>query len=33
VVQLALSIASLTYGSLLGTYILGGVWRALARSM
>jgi len=26
VVQLALSIASLTYGSLLGTYILGGVW-------
>jgi solute:Na+ symporter, SSS family len=27
VVQLALSIASLTYGSLLGTYVLGGVWR------
>jgi len=27
VVQLALSIASLTYGSLLGTYILGGAWR------
>jgi SSS family solute:Na+ symporter len=27
VVQLALSIASLTYGSLLGTYILGGIWR------
>jgi len=26
VVQLALSIASLTYGSLLGTYILGGMW-------
>src|SRR5216117_1482900 len=26
VVQLALSIVSLTYGSLLGTYILGGVW-------
>src|SRR5216110_866162 len=26
VVQLALSIASLTYGSLLGTYILGGAW-------
>jgi len=26
VVQLALSVASLTYGSLLGTYILGGVW-------
>ena len=25
-VQLALSIASLTYGSLLGTYILGGAW-------
>jgi hypothetical protein len=25
-VQLALSIASLTYGSLLGTYILGGTW-------
>jgi len=27
VVQLALSVASLTYGSLLGTYILGGAWR------
>jgi hypothetical protein len=27
VVQLALSIASLTYGSLLGTYILGGAWQ------
>jgi solute:Na+ symporter, SSS family len=26
VVQLALSIASLTYGALLGTYILGGIW-------
>ncbi len=26
VVQLALSIASLTYGALLGTYVLGGVW-------
>jgi SSS family solute:Na+ symporter len=26
VVQLALSIASLTYGSLLGTYLLGGLW-------
>ncbi|HEY6091090.1 MAG TPA: sodium:solute symporter [Gemmatimonadales bacterium] len=26
VVQLALSIASLTYGALLGTYILGGFW-------
>ena len=26
VVQLALSIASLTYGALLGTYLLGGVW-------
>jgi len=26
VVQLALSIASLTYGSLLGTYVLGGAW-------
>ncbi len=26
VVQLALSIASVTYGSLLGTYILGGIW-------
>ena len=26
VVQLALSVASLTYGSLLGTYILGGAW-------
>ena len=26
VVQLAISIASLTYGSLLGTYILGGAW-------
>src|SRR5437867_5926806 len=26
VVQLALSIASLTYGSLLGTYMLGGAW-------
>jgi len=26
VVQLALSIASLTYGALLGTYILGGAW-------
>src|SRR4029077_13941571 len=25
-VQLALSVASLTYGSLLGTYILGGAW-------
>jgi solute:Na+ symporter, SSS family len=27
VVQLALSITSLTYGSLLGTYLLGGWWR------
>lgn len=27
VVQLALSVASVTYGSLLGTYILGGLWR------
>ena len=27
VVQLALSIASITYGGLLGTYILGGLWR------
>src|SRR6266568_5027455 len=26
VVQLALSIASVTYGSLLGTYVLGGLW-------
>src|SRR3989442_630432 len=26
VVQLALSIASVTYGSLLGTYVLGGMW-------
>ena len=26
VVQLALSIASLTYGGLLGTYLLGGLW-------
>src|SRR5213596_226587 len=26
VVQLALSIASVTYGSLLGTYVLGGAW-------
>src|SRR5213594_564540 len=26
VVQLALSVASVTYGSLLGTYILGGLW-------
>jgi solute:Na+ symporter, SSS family len=26
VVQLALSIASLTYGALLGTYVLGGLW-------
>ena len=26
VVQLALSIASITYGGLLGTYILGGLW-------
>ena len=26
VVQLALSIASLTYGALLGTYLLGGAW-------
>ena len=26
VVQLALSVASLTYGALLGTYILGGAW-------
>ncbi|HYK82811.1 MAG TPA: sodium:solute symporter [Gemmatimonadales bacterium] len=26
VVQLALSVASLTYGSLLGTYVLGGLW-------
>jgi len=26
VVQLALSIVSLTYGALLGTYILGGAW-------
>jgi SSS family solute:Na+ symporter len=26
VVQLALSIASLTYGALLGTYLLGGMW-------
>src|SRR5881296_1416445 len=27
VVQLALSVASITYGSLLGTYLLGGFWR------
>jgi len=27
VVVLALSIASLTYGALLGTYLLGGLWR------
>ncbi len=27
VVQLALSIASVTYGSLLGTYVLGGLWQ------
>jgi SSS family transporter len=27
VVQLALSVASVTYGSLLGTYVLGGLWR------
>ncbi len=27
VVQLALSVASVTYGSLLGTYLLGGLWR------
>ena len=27
VVQLALSITSLTWGGLLGTYVLGGVWR------
>lgn len=27
VVQLALSIASVTYGGLLGTYILGGMWQ------
>jgi hypothetical protein len=27
VVVLALSIASLTYGALLGTYVLGGWWR------
>jgi SSS family solute:Na+ symporter len=27
VVQLALSVASITYGGLLGTYILGGLWR------
>jgi solute:Na+ symporter, SSS family len=26
VVQLALSIASVTYGGLLGTYVLGGMW-------
>ena len=26
VVQLALSVASITYGSLLGTYLLGGLW-------
>lgn len=26
VVQLALSVASVTYGSLLGTYLLGGLW-------
>ena len=26
VVQLALSVASLTYGALLGTYLLGGFW-------
>jgi Na+/proline symporter len=26
VVQLALSIASITYGGLLGTYLLGGLW-------
>ena len=26
VVQLALSVASVTYGSLLGTYVLGGLW-------
>ena len=34
VVQLALSIASVTYGSLLGTYLLGGFWRrALQRDV
>ncbi|MGH7645833.1 MAG: sodium:solute symporter [Gemmatimonadales bacterium] len=27
VVELALSIASITYGALLGTYLLGGLWR------
>ncbi len=27
VVQLALSVASVTYGGLLGTYVLGGLWR------
>src|SRR5207247_5187782 len=27
VVQLALSITSVTWGSLLGTYVLGGLWR------
>lgn len=27
VVQIALSIASVTYGGLLGTYLLGGLWR------
>ncbi len=26
VVQLALSVVSVTYGSLLGTYVLGGLW-------
>ncbi|MGH9259440.1 MAG: sodium:solute symporter, partial [Acidimicrobiales bacterium] len=26
VVELALSIASITYGALLGTYLLGGLW-------
>jgi Na+/proline symporter len=27
VVQMALSVASLTYGGLLGTYVLGGIWK------
>src|SRR2546425_10743602 len=31
VVQLALSVASVTYGSLLGTYMLGRLWRAARR--
>ena len=27
VLQMALSVASLTYGGLLGTYLLGGMWK------